>query len=126
MGLLPSGVVVMSIEPEQRPRPTIVCLCGSTKFQQAFEEAQLRETLAGRIVLTVGGFAHSDSRVHALVYDAVGVKEMLDHLHKRKIDLADEIFVCNVNGYVGKSTKSEIAYAQAHGKTIRWLEPPAP
>lgn len=49
-------------------------------------------------------------------------KEMLDDMHKRKIDMADEIFVINVGGYIGGSTKSEIKYAKEHGKTVRYLE----
>ena len=47
---------------------------------------------------------------------------MLDDMHKRKIDMADEIFVINVGGYIGESTRSEIKYAQATGKPVRYLE----
>ena len=46
---------------------------------------------------------------------------MLDDMHKRKIDMADEIFVINVGGYIGDSTQSEIEYAIEHGKTVRYL-----
>lgn len=49
-------------------------------------------------------------------------KEMLDEMHKRKIDMADSIYVINVGGYIGDSTKSEIEYAKAHGKAIHYLE----
>lgn len=49
-------------------------------------------------------------------------KEMLDDMHKRKIDMADEIFVINVGEYIGSSTRSEIEYAKATGKEIRYLE----
>ena len=49
-------------------------------------------------------------------------KEMLDDMHKRKIDMADEIFVINVGGYIGDSTRSEIDYAIEHGKRVRYLE----
>ena len=51
-------------------------------------------------------------------------KEMLDAMHKAKIDMADSIYVINVGGYVGSSTKSEIEYAIAHGKEVRYLEEP--
>ena len=51
-----------------------------------------------------------------------GTKEMLDDMHKRKIDMADEIFVVNVGGYIGSSTRSEIEYAIVHGKPVRYLE----
>ncbi len=99
-------------------RPTIVCLCGSTRFMQAFQEADLRETLAGKIVLTVG----CDTKSDVMLGFSPDVKMMLDELHKRKIDLADEILVLNVGGYVGRSTRSEIDYARMHGKRVRWLE----
>ena len=49
-------------------------------------------------------------------------KEMLDDMHKRKIDMADEIFVINVGGYIGDSTRSEIEYAKKQGKKISYLE----
>lgn len=103
-------------------RPRIVCLCGSTRFMAAFQEANLRETLAGRIVLSVGAFVHSDSELLASGVLTEVKKRALDELHKRKIDLADEILVLNVGGYIGESTRSEIAYAEAHGKIVRYLE----
>ena len=97
----------------------IVTLCGSTRFKEQFMEVQKRLTLEGSIVISVGLFGHSGD-------DDVwkpGVKEMLDDMHLRKIDLADEIFVINVGGYVGESTKCEIAYAEQTGKAIKYLEP---
>ena len=81
-------------------------------------EAQKRLTLDGNIVISVGLFGHSgDDEVWT-----EGIKEMLDDMHKRKIDMADEIFVINVGGYIGASTKSEIEYAKATGKPVRYLE----
>lgn len=50
-------------------------------------------------------------------------KKMLDDMHKRKIDMADYIYVINVGGYIGESTKSEIDYAELHDKTVKYLEP---
>lgn len=50
-----------------------------------------------------------------------GVAAAMDELHLRKIDLADEIFVVNVDHYIGSSTTREIEYARAAGKTIRWF-----
>ena len=44
-------------------------------------------------------------------------------MHKRKIDMADEIFVINVGGYIGFSTRSEIEYAKATNKVVSYLEP---
>jgi len=106
-------------------RPTVVTLCGSTRFGAQFREANLRETLAGRIVLTVGCDTRGDDDVfgHLSDEEKVAVKVRLDELHKRKIDLSDEILVIAVGGYVGMSTASEIAYAEAHGKRIRWWDP---
>lgn len=98
----------------------IVTLCGSTHFKEQFMEVQKRLSLAGNIVISVGLFGHSGD-------DEVwneGVKEMLDDMHLRKIDLADEIFVINVDGYIGESTHREIAYATQTGKPVRYLTPP--
>ena len=97
----------------------VITLCGSTRFKDAFMEAQKRLTLEGNIVISVGLFGHSgDDEVRK-----PGIKEMLDDMHKRKIDMADEIFVINVGGYIGESTRSEIEYAVIHGKTVKYLEP---
>jgi hypothetical protein len=99
-------------------KPTVVCLCGSSRFKGAFEAANRTETLAGRIVLSIGMFGHHEG------LDMNGpVKAMLDRLHLGKIDLATEVLILNVDGYVGESTRRELAYARASGKVIRWLEP---
>jgi len=103
--------------------PRVVCLCGSNRFGEAFREANLVETLAGRIVLTIGCNLRSDCELVALSEtERARVKADLDELHLRKIDLADEILVLNVGGYVGSSTSREIEYARAAGKAIRWLD----
>ena len=110
-----------SKEAKVAERPTIVCLCGSTCFYSTFQEANYQETMAGRIVLTVGHYPHTDK--HGQDIKCTPEQKLtLDELHKRKIDLADEILVLNVNGYVGDSTRSEIEYARAAGKRVRWLE----
>ena len=96
----------------------VITLCGSTKFKEQFMEVQKRLSLQGNIVISVGLFGHSGDQE---VWDE-GVKEMLDDMHKRKIDMADGIFVINVGGYIGSSTRSEIEYAKAHHKTIEYLE----
>lgn len=95
----------------------VITLCGSTKFKDEFLKVQKELTLAGNIVISVGLFGHfGDTEVWA-----EGTKEMLDDMHKKKIDMADEIFVINVNGYIGNSTKSEIEYAEAHNKKVNYL-----
>lgn len=98
----------------------VITLCGSTRFKDEFLKVQKELTLQGNIVISVGLFGHAGDNE---VWEE-GVKEMLDDMHKRKIDMADEIFVINVNGYIGDSTKSEIEYAEKTGKKISYLCPP--
>ena len=103
----------------------VVTLCGSTRFKNEFMQAQKVLTLAGKIVISVGLFGHSgDEEVWENMDEGTltKTKEMLDDMHKRKIDMADEIFVINKNGYIGDSTKSEIAYAKKTGKKVSYLE----
>ena len=103
----------------------VITLCGSTRFKDQFMEVQKRLTLKGNIVISVGLFGHAGD---AEVWDGMDegtlskTKEMLDDMHKRKIDMADSIFVINVGGYIGERTKSENKYARAHGKEVRYLE----
>src|SRR5262245_20616500 len=89
-------------------RPKIVCLCGSTKFAEAFKAAHLSETMAGRIVL--------------LPCTGVLDENFRDAMHKRRIDVADEVMIVNVGGYIGESTGRELAYARSKGKKVRFLE----
>lgn len=113
---------------------TIVCLCGSTRFEEAYDLATAKETLKGNIVLSIG--VNLRKQRHISMALGIGpqsikaqdekmdrVKAELDELHLRKIDLADEILILNVDGYVGKSTRREIEYARSKGKVIRWWEP---
>ena len=103
----------------------VITLCGSTRFKDEFYKIQKDLTLKGNIVISVGLFGHSgDSEVWENMDEGTltKTKEMLDDMHKRKIDMADEIFVINVNGYIGDSTKSEIEYATKQGKKVNYLE----
>lgn len=96
----------------------VITLCGSTKFKEEYLNAQKQLTLEGNIVISVGLFGHrGDNEVWS-----EGTKDMLDDMHKRKIDMADEIFVINVGGYIGESTQSEIEYAKSTGKGVKFLE----
>ncbi len=97
----------------------VITLCGSTRFRDEYIQAQKRLTLEGNIVISVGLFGHSGD---GEVWNE-GVKEMLDEMHLSKIDMADEIFVVNPGGYVGKSTSREIAYALSQGKKVSSLCP---
>jgi hypothetical protein len=103
-----------------RDFPKIVCLCGSTRFGAAFRDATLMETLAGSIVLSVGCMTQSDEQLRGTVTSEV--KNRLDELHLRKIDMADEVFILNVGGYIGSSTRNELCYAVRLGKKVRFLE----
>ncbi len=135
--------------------PTIVCLCGSTRFWREFQAAGLRETMAGKIVLSIGAASGTDDEhfggLPQAEYDAI--KTQLDELHMRKIDLADEVLILNkrqpwcptcqmfcfellfrsrccdapieLRPYIGESTARELAYAQSHGKRVRYLEEPS-
>ena len=96
----------------------VITLCGSTRFKDAYMEAQKRMTLEGNIVISVGLFGHSgDDEVWT-----EGTKEMLDQMHLRKIDMADEIYVINVGGYIGESTRREIEYAKKKGRVVRYYD----
>ena len=95
----------------------VITLSGSTKFKEQFLKVQEKLTLEGNIVLSVGAFGHSDQ-----IEMTEETKDMLDDMHKRKIDMADEIFVINKNGYIGSSTKSEIQYAIDLRKPVKYME----
>ena len=106
------------------PIPTIVCLCGSTRFYDEFQRANYDETMLGRIVLSVGFYPHAKAEHghgEGVGHDSAE-KVTLDELHKRKIDLADEVLVVSdLDGYFGESTRGEIEYAYRHGKPVRYL-----
>jgi len=99
-----------------RNRPPIVCLCGSTKFKNEFEEVNRDFTLNGYIVLSVGFYMHADE-----IQIESWQKALIDALHKKKIEMADFIYVINPRGYIGESTKSEIAFARNIEKPIDFL-----
>ena len=104
--------------------PEIVCLCGSTRFTEYMMLKQWELTKQGMIVLSwcvlPDWYVGNEERSH--IGDIENVREIVDEVHKRKIDLADKIFVINIDGYIGESTKSEIAYAKRMGKLIEYLE----
>ena len=94
----------------------VITLCGSTRFKEDFERVNKELTLAGNIVISVGCFGHAGD----VFTDEQ--KVMLDDIHKRKIDMADAIYVINKDGYIGESTRSEIQYAARLGKHIIFME----
>lgn len=100
--------------------PRIVCLCGSTRFADAYAKANKDETIKGNVVLSVGMFGHQEG------IDMNGeLKKRLDRLHLYKISIADEILVLDVEmdgkPYIGESTSNEIRFARMHGKPVRFL-----
>ena len=98
-------------------RPKVICLCGSTRFKEAFEKAERDIALRGEICLTVGLFGHMEG------LDMQGKdKANLDQLHLRKIDMSDEVLVLNVGNYIGASTAREIGYCEIVGKPVKYLE----
>lgn len=114
----PGLKTLLNLQGKQN-KPKIVCLCGSTRFSQAFQDHNLYETLKGNIILSVGCNIKSDDD---LVKAGVAInKEALDTLHLWKILIADEILVLDIDGYTGESTKREIEYAQLLGKRVRYL-----
>ena len=94
----------------------IITLCGSTRFKPYFEEANRILTLKGCIVISLGCWGHAGDTL------TDEQKVMLDDIHKRKIDMANAIYVINKDGYIGESTKSEIEYAKQHGKGVYYME----
>ena len=96
----------------------VITLCGSTRFKDDFERVNKELTLSGNIVISVGCFGHAGD---VFTEDQ---KIMLDDIHKRKIDMADAIYVINKGGYIGESTKSEIKYALEHNKPVMLMEAP--
>lgn len=109
-----------------RDRPRIVCLCGSTRFWRIFQQAGLHETMAGRIVLSIGAASGTDDdhfgNLPQAEYDRI--KTELDQLHFRKVELADEVLILNRDKYIGKSTSNELAHALKLGKPVRFWERP--
>ena len=112
-------------------RPKIITLCGSSRFPDAFALANMHLSMRGHIVISLGCFGHADQPVGARHLTSDGdettpEKQHLDQLHFRKIDISDGIYVVNPGGYVGSSTKREIAHAVAQGKSVEWMFPPTP
>ncbi|WLD94754.1 hypothetical protein [Alkalihalobacillus sp. AL-G] len=93
----------------------VITLCGSTRFKNEFRKVEEALTLVGNAVISLGFFDKSDN-----IPITKAQEEMFAEIHFKKIDLADEIFVIDVNGYIGESTANEIKYAIQHGKAVRY------
>ena len=103
----------------------IICLCGSTRFTEQMLIKQWELTKQGHVVLSwcalPDSYFQGEDKAH--IGDQEGVKEIADEVHLRKIDLADEVLILNVGGYIGESTQNELNYARKKGKIILYLEP---
>ena len=104
-------------EYQKDKKYNIITLCGSIKFKDEFLKVQEKLVLEGNIVFTPNFFNNIKKEEISLE-----TKEMLDKMHKQKIDMSDEIYVINQGGYIGESTKLEIEYAKSIGKKITYLE----
>ena len=91
----------------------VVTLCGSTKFKTEFRDIEKKLTLAGFAVLSLGFFEKSDA-----VNITKQQERLFGDIHLKKIDLADEILVIDVDGYIGESTQKEIDYAKEKSKKV--------
>ena len=101
--------------------PKKVCYCGSLRVaSDAFKKAEYEAVIKGEIALLPCCMYVDIQREYGAESD---YKIKADDLHKRKIDICDEVFVLNVGGYIGESTKSEIEYAISIHKPIKYLEP---
>ncbi|MED3647793.1 hypothetical protein P4475_13470 [Halalkalibacterium halodurans] len=93
----------------------VITLCGSTKFKRQFEQASAYLTLKGHVVLSVGFFEQSEGI--EITEEQV---QMFENIHRRKIEMSDEIFALDVDGYIGRSTRKEIEFATSKGMPIRY------
>lgn len=94
----------------------VVTICGSMRFEkQMIEIASSLELNKGYCVLQCVYFDKNKK---------LKKEEMLkiDEAHMKKIELSDAIFVVNIGGYIGESTRKEIDYAKKHGKDVLYLE----
>lgn len=104
-------------EYQKDKKYNIITLCGSIKFKDEFLKVQEKLVLEKNIVFTPNFFSNISKEEISLE-----TKEMLDKMHKQKIDMSDEIYVINQGGYIGESTKLEIEYAKSKGKKVTYLE----
>ena len=123
--MLTSGMCVLSywkkiksmISKKEKRVTKVITVCGSYKFKKEMLEVTEKLTLDGNCVLTPIELSKADKEAYTQE-EAM----MIDKMHKEKIRLSDAIYVVNVCGYIGQSTKSEIEYAKSLKKEILYLE----
>ena len=108
------------MEKQQPPQSVrgeakVITLCGSTRFEAEFAEVNQRLTMDGCVVISLGMFRLPDLPDYDWAADSSHLKERLGGVHFQKIRMADEVYIVDPGGYVGESTRREIAYAQSLG-----------
>ena len=114
------------MEDQQGPQSAegeakVITLCGSTKFEAEFAEVNQRLTMEGCVVISLGVFGLPDRPAYDWAADSSDLKGRLGDLHLQKIRMADEVYIVDPGGYLGESTRREIAYAESLGKPVRYL-----
>ena len=114
------------MDDQQAPRSAqgeakVITLCGSTRFEAEFAEVNRRLTLEGCIVISLGVFRLPDLPDYDWAADSSDLKGRLGAVHLHKIRMADEVYVVDPGGYLGESTRREIAYAESLRKPVRYL-----
>lgn len=109
------------LPPSPAAGPKVVTLCGSSRFETEFAEVNQRLTMEGCVVISLGMFALPVLGGYDWTADSSDLKGRLAQVHFHKIRMADEVFVVDPGGYVGESTRREIAFAKSLGKRVRYL-----
>ncbi|TWD84206.1 methyltransferase family protein [Kribbella amoyensis] len=99
----------------------VITLCGSTRFEAEFAEVNQRLTMEGYVVISLGMFSLPDLPGYDWTADDSDLKGRLGGVHFQKIRMADELYIVDPGGYLGESTRREIAYAESLGKPVRYL-----
>ncbi len=94
----------------------IITLCGSMRFENEMIKIAAELELNGDVAIQCIYFPQNKKLSDFEL-------EMLSKLHYKKIEISDAIYVVNVNGYIGASTRNEIEYARSLNKEILSLEP---
>ena len=102
-------------------RAKVITLCGSTRFEAEFAQVNQRLTLEGCVVISLAMFSLPDLAGYDWTIDSSDLRGRLAGVHLQKIRMADGVYVVDPGGYVGESTRREIAYAQSLGKPVRYL-----
>ena len=95
----------------------VVTLCGSMRFQNEMMEIAEKLAREGECVLTPVYMVTKDCEISEEEVKRLKLEQF------KRIELADEVFVVNVDGYVGESTMAEIEYAERSRKRVRFSQP---